>query len=356
MSSPSTISPATAAKKTAAKLCYVDDKAAGITRKKARGHGWAYFDADGQRITDRDEIDRLNAIGLPPAYERCWFCANPEGHLQAIGYDAKGRKQYRYHGEFRAMQEAEKYSGCAAFGRALPAIRKAVDADLDGRTPTWRTAVAAVVRLLDQGHVRVGNMAYALENKSFGATTLRDRHATFKGARVAFDYRGKSGKPQHVEIEDRRLARVVKACQDIPGQHLFQYVDEDGARHPVGSSDVNDYIRAASGGAFTAKNFRTFAASDIAYRAIVEAGPAGLSLKTMLAPVAQALGNTPAISRKSYVHPALIELAKAGGLKGEKPVALPRATKWLAASERGLIDFLEALDAQARDMPATRAA
>lgn len=341
-----TIPPETAARKVATKLCYIDDTSIGITRKKLK-RGWAYFDADGTRITDRDEIDRLNAIGLPPAYERCWFCPKPDGHLQAVGFDAKGRKQYRYHAEFRARQEAEKYQGCAEFGRALPAIRKAVDADLDGRKPTRRTAVAAVVRLLDEGHVRVGNMAYTKENKSFGATTLRDRHASFRGATVSFRYKGKHGKPQAVDIEDRRLARVVKACQDLPGQHLFQYVDEQGERHAVTSGDVNAYLRETTGADFTAKNFRTFAASVIAYRMIVEAGPKGLTLKQMLAPVAEALGNTPAISRKSYVHPALIQLAKSGGLKGEKPVALPRATKWLAASERGLIAFLDALDAAA---------
>ncbi|WP_419825801.1 DNA topoisomerase IB [Sphingomonas sp.] len=339
---PETITPEAAAEKVAVKLCYIDDMSVGITRRKG-GRGWAYHDADGNRITDRDEIDRLNAIGMPPAYERCWFCPQPHGHIQGIGYDAKGRKQYRYHNDFRAQQEAEKYEGCADFGRVLPAIRKRVDADLDGRTPTKRTAVAAVVRLLDEGHVRVGNMSYAKENKSFGATTLRDRHATFRGGRVSFSYRGKHGKPQHVEIEDKRLARVTRACQDIPGQHLFQYIDAEGGRHPVTSTDVNDYIREASGGAFTAKNFRTFAASVIAYEAIVAAGPAGIKLKAVLEPVAAALGNTPAISRKSYVHPALIELARAGGLKGEAPVKLPRAGKWLGAAERGLIAFLDAL-------------
>jgi DNA topoisomerase I len=342
MTRTATIRPETVARKAASRLCYIDDTSIGITRRKLK-RGWAYFDAAGERITDRDEIDRLNRIGLPPAYERCWFCPNPDGHLQAVGYDVKGRKQYRYHLEFRARQEAEKYQGCADFGRALPAIRKAVDADLDGRRPTWRTAVAAVVRLLDEGHVRVGNMAYTKENKSFGATTLRDRHASFHGATVSFRYRGKHGKPVAVAIEDRRLARVVKKCQDLPGQHLFQYVDDEGARRAVSSGDVNDYLREATGADFTAKNFRTFAASVIAYHTIVDRGGNGLTLKQMLAPVAEALGNTPAISRKSYVHPALIALAKTGGLKGEKPVAMPRATKWLAAPERGLIAFLDAL-------------
>lgn len=345
-------SPEEIAKTALMRLCYVDDSLPGITRRKGRGRGWAYHDADGRRITDRDEIERLNAIGMPPAYQRCWFCPRPDGHLQGIGYDEKGRKQYRYHPGFRARQEAEKFGGCADFGRALPAIRKAVEADLAGSRPTRRVAVAAVVRLLDQGHIRVGNRSYADANKSFGATTLRNRHASFRGGKVIFDYRGKAGKPQHVEIADRRLARIVRRCQDLPGQQLFQYVDDAGERHAVTSADVNGYIRDAGGGDYSAKDFRTFAASVIAYEAIVGAGPAGLSLKSMLEPVAAALGNTPAISRKSYVHPALIELARAGGLKGEAQAKLPRPTKWLAGAERGLIAFLDTL----ADGPTQRAA
>jgi len=324
------------------RLVYVDDDLPGITRRKA-GRGWAYHDAHGARITDRDEIDRLNAVGLPPAYKDCWFCPSADGHIQAIGYDDKGRKQYRYHPDFRAAQEAEKYAGCADFGRMLPLIRRQVDSDLAHRKLDRRTAVAAVVRLLDLGHVRVGNKAYARENGSFGATTLRTRHAAVKGAKLRLCYKGKSGKMQELTIEDRRLSAIVKRCQDLPGQQLFQYLDEAGERRAVTSTDVNDYIREATGGEFTAKHFRTWAASVIAYRAIVEAGAEGIGIKAMLAPVAAALGNTPAISRKSYVHPALCDLAKAGGLKGEAPVRLPRATRWLAPAERGLIAFLEAL-------------
>jgi DNA topoisomerase I len=324
------------------KLTYVDDDLPGITRKKA-GHGWAYHDARGNRITDRDEIDRLNAVGMPPAYRDCWFCPSPDGHIQAIGYDDKGRKQYRYHPDFRAAQEAEKYAGCADFGRMLPLIRRQVESDLAHRKLDKRTAVAAVVRLLDLGHVRVGNETYAKENGSFGATTLRTRHAAVRGAKLRLCYKGKSGKMQELTIEDRRLSTIVKRCQDLPGQQLFQYLDDAGERRAVTSTDVNDYIREATGGEFTAKHFRTWAASVIAYRAIVEAGTDGIGIKTMLEPVAAALGNTPAISRKSYVHPALCELAKAGGLKGEKPVKLPRATRWLEPAERGLIAFLDTL-------------
>jgi DNA topoisomerase-1 len=324
------------------KLTFVDDDLPGITRRRA-GKGWAYCDAHGARITDRDEIDRLNAVAMPPAYKDCWFCPSPDGHIQATGYDDKGRKQYRYHPDFRAQQEAEKYAGCADFGRMLPLIRRQVDSDLAHRKLDKRTAVAAVVRLLDLGHVRVGNASYARDNGSFGATTLRTRHAAVRGARLKLCYKGKSGKMQELTIEDRRLSTIVKRCQDLPGQQLFQYLDADGDRHAVSSSDVNDYIRETTGGEFTAKHFRTWAASVIAYQAIVEAGADGIGLKAMLAPVAEALGNTPAISRKSYVHPALIELAKAGGLRDQASLRLPRATRWHQPAERGLIAFLDAL-------------
>jgi DNA topoisomerase-1 len=336
------ITPKTSAARIAGGLRYVDDGMPGISRRALK-RGWAYYNADGARITDRDEIDRLNAVAMPPAYRDCWFCVDCQGHIQATGFDDRGRKQYRYHPDFRAAQEAEKYSGCTDFARALPALRKQVEADLARRGIDKRTACAAVVRLLDLGHIRIGNRQYADENKSFGATTLRSRHVKVGRDRLMLCYRGKSGKQQTLSIANRRLATVVRRCQDLPGQQLFQYVAADGTRHPVSSQDVNDYIRAASGGDFTAKHFRTWGASVIAYEAIVAAGPAGIGLKATLAPVADALGNTPAISRKSYVHPALIELAKAGGLRGQPPVRLPRATRWLSAAERGLTAFLDAL-------------
>ena len=323
-------------------LCYVDDALPGITRRKLV-RGWAYYDAKGKRIVDRDEIDRLNRIALPPAYVDAWFCPSPHGHIQAIGYDEKARKQYRYHGDFRNAQESAKYDRCADFGRALPLIRARVESDLAARGLDKQTAVAAIVRLLDLGKVRVGNEGYAQANKSFGATTLRTRHARVQGSRLSLQYRGKSGQQQRLTVEDRGLARLVRRCQDLPGQHLFQYLDAEGVPHPVTSSDVNAYLRDVTGGNFTAKHFRTWGASVLAFKALVEAGSKGLSLKTMLEPVAAALGNTPAISRKSYVHPALIELARAGGLKGEEPLRLPRATRYLSGAERGLVAFLEGL-------------
>jgi DNA topoisomerase-1 len=321
-------------------LCFVDDAAPGITRKR-KGRAWAYFDADGKRIVDREEIDRLNAVGLPPAYTNAWFCPSPHGHIQATATDDKGRKQYRYHPDFRAQQEASKYGRCADFGRALPAIRRQVEIDLASGKLCKQQVVAAIVRLLDLGKVRVGNDAYAAANKSFGATTLRDRHATFKAGTVSLRYMGKSGKEQKITIADARLARLVKRCQDIPGQRLFQYLDSAGDRHPVTSGDVNEYLREASGGDFTAKHFRTWGASVIAFKALVDAGPAGLSKKTLLAPVAEALGNTPAISRKSYVHPALIALATGKAAPEMADVQLPRATRFLSRAERGLIAFLD---------------
>ena len=321
-------------------LCYVDDALPGITRKR-RGRYWQYFDAKGKRIADRDEIDRLNGIGLPPAYRDAWYCPSPEGHIQAIGYDDKGRKQYRYHVDFRAQQEAAKYDGCASFGRALPLLRARVEEDMAGRKLDRETVVAAVVRLLDLGHIRIGNESYAKANKSFGATTLRNRHARVKGKTVKMRFQGKSGKLQELSVTDRNLTRLVRRCQDLPGQQLFQFIDDEGDPRAVGSSDVNAYIREAMGDEFTAKHFRTWGASTIAFEQICGAGEEGISLKEMLEPVAEALGNTPAISRKSYVHPALIEAVKQNPRDPLGGLQCPRATKYLSSAERGLIEFLE---------------
>jgi DNA topoisomerase-1 len=324
-------------------IAYVDDSLPGITRRRS-GRGWSYYKPSGERITDRAEIDRLNAIALPPAYRDCWFCPSPHGHIQAIGYDEKGRKQYRYHADFRAAQEAEKYDRLADFGRALPRLRARVERDLAGRKLAHDTVVAAIVRLLDLGRVRVGNESYARANKSFGATTLRNRHARVSGSKLRLEYLGKSGKMQRLTVEDARLSRIVRRCQDLPGQHLFQYVDDAGETHPIGSAEVNAYIREAMGGDFTAKHFRTWGATVLAFHHIFEMADKGkLSLKTMLEPVAAALGNTPAISRKSYVHPALIELCRSGDGSGICGLRLPRATRYLSPYERGLIGFLDTL-------------
>ena len=326
-------------------LCYVDDSSPGITRKR-HGRYWRYFGPDGKRIADRDEIDRLNAIGMPPAYEDCWFCPRPNGHIQAVGYDAKRRKQYRYHPTFRERQENLKYERLADFGRALPKLRKRVEADIKGRPTECDAVIAAVVRLIDETQMRVGNETYAKENKSFGATTLRNRHAKVKAGRLHITYVGKHGIKRTVTVTDRNLARIARRTQDLPGQHLFEFLDKDGEARPVSSSDVNDYIKAATGEEFTAKDFRTWGASVIAFEEMVRrARKSGrVRLKSVIAPVAEALGNTPAISRKSYVHPALIEAAKDAGAIGE--TRLPRSTKYLSAAERGFIAFLDALPAE----------
>jgi DNA topoisomerase-1 len=321
------------------RLVYCDDSQPGITRKKVR-HGWGYWDADGKRITDRDEIDRLNAIGLPPAYQNAWFSPNPNSHIQAVGWDDKGRKQYRYHLDFRARKEGEKYDLCAPFGRALAKLRARVDADLRQRSHSKERTIAAMVHLLDIAALRVGNESYAKANKSFGLTTLRNRHAKISGSSIRLKYRAKSGKEKLLTINDRSLSRFVKKCQDLPGQQLFQYVGADGEPHGVSSSDVNAYIREATGGEFTAKHFRTWSASVIAFETLASADH-DIGLKTMLEPVTEALGNTPAIARKSYVHPALIELARDGQAAFRASLDLPRDTRYLDRYERGLIAFLE---------------
>lgn len=322
-------------------ITYVDDQQPGITRKKVR-HGWGYWDAEGKRITDRDEIDRLNRIGMPPAYTNVWLCPDPEGHIQGTGYDDRGRKQYRYHTGFREAQEAAKYERCPAFGELLPKLRTKVEHDLKLRGLCKEKAVAAVVRLLDLGSIRVGNEEYAETNKSFGATTLRKRHAKVKGQTLRLQFRAKSGKMRVLTITDGSLSRFVKRCQDLPGQHLFRWCDANGDCHPVTSTDVNCYIREAMGEDFTAKHFRTWGASVIAFETLASADTY-VGLKTMLEPVTEALGNTPSIARKSYVHPRLVELAKSRDAQADfrAHLHLPRATRHLSRAERGLIAFLD---------------
>ena len=292
-------------------LCFVDDSTLpGITRKR-KGRYWQYFAPDGSRIADRDEIDRLNAVGMPPAYERCWFCPKPNGHIQATGYDARGRKQYRYHPDFRAKQETAKYERLAAFGQALPRLRKRVEEDLAGKPTARETVLAAVVRLIDETRMRVGNEEYAKDNKSFGATTLRNRHAKVEGGRLKISYAGKHGIKRTVTLTDRNLVRIARKTQDLPGQNLFEYVNDEGENCPVTSSDVNAYIKEAMGDEFTAKDFRTWGASVIAFEEMAAraAEERRIGVEGVVAPVAEALGNTAAIARKSYIHPRLIDAA-----------------------------------------------
>jgi DNA topoisomerase I len=319
-------------------LEFVDDSGPGITRKKM-SRGWAYFDPKGKRITDRDEIDRLNRIALPPAYVNAWYCPKDCGHLLATGIDARGRKQYRYNPEFRTRQEAEKFDGCAEFGRLLPKVRKRVARDLARRQLCREQVVASVVRLLDLGAIRVGNESYAKANKSFGATTLRQRHATVSGGKVRLRFKAKSGLLREATISDARLARLVRKMQDIPGQHLFQYINGDGEAHPVGSDDVNAYLSETMGEHFTAKNFRTWHASVLALRLLAEA-ERPLTLRELTAEVGAHLGNTPAMARKSYIHPAVIALVERQQ-KWRARLKLPRDGKWLDRYERALIRLLE---------------
>ncbi|MDG6080229.1 DNA topoisomerase IB [Erythrobacter litoralis] len=320
-------------------LIYVDDELPGITRKGA-GKGWAYYDPEGALIKDRAEKKRLNAIALPPAYTDEWFCPAPNGHILATGIDAKGRKQYRYHPDFRAARESEKFDKCLAFGNLLPLVRKRVEEDLDGgKEMTWERAVASVVRLLDLGAIRVGNEGYAERNKSFGATTLRRRHAEVTGKTLRLRYKGKSGKMQDVKLSDKSLAKAVRKMQDLAGQNVFKYVDEDGTVHAVDSGDVNEYLEEAMGERFTAKNFRTWHATVLGFECLRE-GDGKMPMKALLECVAEHLGNTPAVTRKSYIHPAVLDLVD-GQEEWRASLKLPRATRWQTREERAVIEMLQ---------------
>jgi DNA topoisomerase-1 len=321
-------------------LRHSSDAEPGITRKRV-GRYWAYFDADGKRVTDREEIDRLNSVGLPPAYTDAWFCADPNGHLQATGIDARGRKQYRYHPLFREKRESAKFQGLLEFGKALPRLRRRVARDLKERDLSREAVLAAVVRLLDTEHIRIGNEEYAKQNKSYGATTLRSRHLKRTGHGLTMRFAGKHGIVHEVKVTDTNLKRICRRCQELPGQLLFQYVNGDGEPKPITSTDVNDYIREATGGDFTAKHFRTWSASVIAFEQMEKkAEDSRISVKTVVEPVAEALGNTPAISRKSYVHPALLEAVKENPRDPLGEMQRPNPKKGLSRAEAGLLRFL----------------
>ena len=320
------------------KLIFVDDDLPGLSRKRS-GKGWSYYDVTGALITDKAERERLNAIALPPAYEDAWYCPAPNGHILATGVDAKGRKQYRYHPDFRAWREGEKFDGCLVFGNLLPLVRKRVDDELSGGELTRERALASVVRLLDLGAIRVGNESYAKRNKSFGATTLRARHAEITGKTLRLRYKGKSGKQREVTLTDGALAKMVRRMEDLPGQNLFQYVDDDGELHAVCSGQVNTYLCDTMGEHFTAKNFRTWHASVLAFEMLATAKER-LTIKVLLDAVAERLGNTPAVTRRSYIHPAVFELVERQE-EWREPLELPRSTKWLTRAERGLLAYLE---------------
>lgn len=323
-------------------LHYVDDTQPGITRKKLRGK-FAYFEPSGQRITDPDEIKRINALAVPPAYVDVWICADPRGHLQATGRDARGRKQYRYHARWREVRDADKYSRLREFGLALPKLRKQLETLLAAPGFSRDKVMATVITLLDATLIRVGNTQYARDNRSYGLTTLRSRHVEVNGSAILFQFRGKSGIEHQITVKDRRLARIIKRCLELPGQNLFQYLDEHGERHTVSSSDVNSYLQTLTGADFTAKDYRTWAGSALALSVLRELQwesetEAKRHVVDMVKGVAKQLGNTPAVCRKCYIHPAVVEKFMLGAL-AELP--RPRVRKGLRSEEVALAMFLE---------------
>lgn len=322
----------------ATRLHYADTSIPSITRRFRRGKR-AYFASDGSQITDRNEIARLDAIALPPAYTDAWYASDPASHILATGVDARGRKQYRYHPEFTALRDARKFEACAEFGHLLPRIRSRVEKDLAKRGLTEERATASVVRLLDTGRLRIGNEHYASENRSFGASTLRRRHARLEGRRLTLRFKAKSGRLCTFSVTDRGLIRFVKQVQELPGQHLFQYLDEEDQAFPITSSHVNAYIRETMGGDFSAKDFRTWSASVLAMEWLID-NPECDTLKEMVAYVASHLGNTPAMARKSYIHPALINLVASNGAERSE-INLSRKSKWMSSYERTFLYFLK---------------
>jgi DNA topoisomerase I len=331
-------------------LRYVSDQDPGITRRPARGHGFNYVRPDGAPVEDERTLDRIRKLAIPPAWTQVWICSRPNGHIQAVGRDARGRKQYRYHDRWREVRDTAKYDRLIAFGRALPRLRKRVDEDLSRRGLPREKVLAAVVRVMEKTLIRVGNEEYAKQNKSFGLTTLRDRHVKVGSAGAVFEFRGKSGKPHRTGFNDRRLARVVKACQDLPGQRLFQYLDEDGVQRAVESADVNAYIREALGEDFSAKDFRTWAGTVAAAQALMMQEPcssatqAKRNVNTCVKAVAGVLGNTAAVARSAYIHPAVLEAYSQGTLD-------IRAGAEDRAFELAVLRFLEA----ARDRDSQKA-
>ena len=299
-------------------LLFTSDRDPGIRRTR-RGRGFLYFHPDGKRIGDGAQLGRIRSLAIPPAYRDVWICLSPRGHLQATGHDARGRKQYRYHARWRSHRDAQKFDHILEFGRALTRIRRRVAQDLRKTGLPRERILATIVKLLDTTLVRVGNEEYARANGSFGLTTLRNRHVIVSGATLHFEFRGKSGIFHRVTVNDPALARIVRRCVDIPGQELFQWIDADGGRHRLDSNDVNEYLRAASGGPFTAKDFRTWYAT-VAALATLRKLPVGnktavqRQVKKVIAAVAARLGNTPAICRKCYIHPEVLLAYSAGRL------------------------------------------
>lgn len=324
-------------------LRYVSDSTPGITRVR-RGKHFKYLSVRGEVIRAPHVLQRIASLVIPPAWTDVWICPEATGHIQATGRDAKRRKQYKYHADWRAHREATKFGHMIEFGGALHRIRARTEADLRCNCLCKEKVLAAVVQLLERTLIRVGNEEYARANQSFGLTTLRDGHVDVKGARLRFHFRGKSGKTHTVDLHDRRLAKIVGRCQDLPGDLLFHYLNDDGTAHHIGSADVNDYLRAVSGEDFTAKDFRTWAATVLAVEQLTQAEPATSKtqgkkvLVQAVAAVAQRLGNTPTVCRKSYIHPSVPEAFLAGGLELGKARRTPRG---LSPLEHSVLAFLK---------------
>jgi len=293
-------------------LKYVTDGFAGISRRRA-GSGWVYFAPNGTRIRDADKRKRLNSLAIPPAWTDVWICPDPDGHIQATARDARGRKQYRYHTSYREARDRSKFRHMLEFSEILPLLRERIERDLRGDTLDRNQVLATVIRLLDRTLIRVGNDEYARENKSFGLTTLRRRHVNVSGNSLTFSFRGKSGVEHNVSLTDKRLARIIQRCQELPGQEIFQFVDAGGKRQAVTSDDVNERLREITGRDITAKDFRTWGGTMSAAMALATIGPAASrreadrNVLKALETVCQRLGNTRTVCRKYYVHPALIE-------------------------------------------------
>jgi DNA topoisomerase-1 len=323
-------------------LRYVDDSRPGYTREWTDG-AFAYFNTQGKRIDDPAEIRRINALAVPPAYTDVWICPDARGHLQATGRDARGRKQYRYHPQWRETRDATKYERMLAFGAVLPKLRARVTRDLALDGMPRDKVLATVVRLLDTTLIRVGSEEYARENRSYGLTTLRKKHLKVTAGTLRFQFRGKSGIEHDVPVSDRRVAKIVRRCMDLAGQDLFQYLDADGARHAVTSSDINDYLREVTGADFTAKDYRTWAGSVFALAALRRltwetVSEARKHVVGTIREVSKLLRNTPTVCRKCYVHPAVIEAFEAGELADAMPASRRHGLK---ADEAVLAIFLE---------------
>src|SRR2546421_5457909 len=338
-------------------LRYVNDEQPGYTRKK-KGDDFEYFDTDGKRIRDETRLLRIKRLAIPPAYRNVWICPSPNGHIQATARDARGRKQYRYHERWREVRDENKYDRMVVFGKALPKIRRRVNRDLQRRGLPREKVLATVVQLLERTFIRIGNEEYAKENKSFGLTTMRNHHVDVTATKLKFSFRGKSGKQYDVGVTDRRLAKIIRQLQDLPGQEVFQYLNDEGERRKVSSEDVNDYLREITGEDFTAKDFRTWAGTVLAAMALnaqeafENKSQAKKNIKDAISAVAKILGNTPAICRKCYVHPAVLETyldgAMIAGLKRKTEKTLERKLGDLRSEEAAGARFLSELSKKKR--------